>query len=164
MSAKPLWADLDVADVTPSPTPSPARIVSPVPGYGITTPWGKKPKDHTYWQARGHHTGDDYADADGSGRVAGHLVVAVLAGHALYRGFDTVLGRVVLLEADDGNTYWYCHLNTVAVPTTLERVEAGQVLGRVGQSGTGAQGPHLHFEKRSGHSRSWAGTDLLPRW
>ncbi len=95
---------------------TPARIESPVPGYHVTTPWGRKPKNNTYWQTRGHHTGDDYGDADGSGRVRDHVVVAVLAGRAVYRGFDKILGRIVLLFADNGETYWYCHLNSVAVP------------------------------------------------
>ncbi len=149
---------------------TPARIESPVPGYHVTTPWGRKPNNNTYWQTRGHHTGDDYGDADGSGRVRDHVVVAVLAGRAVYRGFDKILGRIVLLFADNGETYWYCHLNSVAVPAGDatrggERVEAGEVLGRVGMTGTGASmGPHLHFEKRSGHSSSWAGPDVRPSW
>lgn len=158
----PLWS---LTDVEPAPPVGPARVVSPCPGYSITTPFGKKPNNDTYWQARGHHTGDDYGDPDGSGKVRGHLVVAVLGGRAFYRGFDPVLGRVVLLYADDGCTYWYCHLNSVTVGSSPEPVEPGEVLGRVGQSGTGASmGPHLHFERRSGHTRSWAGKDLLPRW
>lgn len=141
----------------------PTRISSPCPGYGITTPFGKKPNDDTYWRARGHHTGDDYGDADGSGRVRGRPVVAVLPGVVHYLT-DGVLGSVVLLYADDGSTYWYCHLGSRSA-SDGSRVAAGAELGHVGQTGTGAaMGPHLHFEKRLGHQRSWAGKDVIPRW
>ena len=36
---------------------------TPVPGFRVSTPYGRKPKNRTYWQARGFHTGDDYATA-----------------------------------------------------------------------------------------------------
>lgn len=148
---KPLWAD----NVAPA-SPLPVRITSPCPGVGIGTPWGKKPNDRTYWQARGHHTGDDYPGGQGA------PVVAVLGGRVDHLE-DGVLGHVLLLYADDGFTYWYCHL-FARTARDGTRVNAGDQLGRVGQTGTGARGPHLHFEKRSGHTRSWAGKDLLPRW
>lgn len=158
MTTKPLWT-MD----------APGRIASPVPGFEITTPYGKRPNDGTYWQARGHHTGDDYADADGSGHVSGKPVVAVLGGRAFYRGRDKVLGNVVLLYATIGGrpfTFWYCHLSGWAALTQRPGriVTPGTVLGRVGQTGTGARGPHLHLEKRAGWTTSWSGADLAPRW
>src|SRR3954468_10403553 len=115
-----MWAD-------PAP---PTKIPSPVPGYTVTTPWGKKPNNNTYWQARGHHTGDDYGDADGSGKVRGKPVVAVLAGRTVAYD-DRVLGKIELLYADNGDTYWYCHL---ADRAPAGRVKAGQVLGHVGMT------------------------------
>lgn len=134
-------------------------ILSPVPGRKISTPWGKRPKGwpfrHTYWKARGRHTGDDYAAPYGA------KAVAVLDGTVRYR-YDTVLGRCALLYAADGNTYWYCHLQSNVANGTV--VKAGDKVGEVGATGTGAQGPHLHFEKRRGHTPSWAGADLKPRW
>jgi murein DD-endopeptidase MepM/ murein hydrolase activator NlpD len=140
--SKPLWAD--------------QRVESPCPGHPMSTPWGKKPNDDTYWQARGHHTGRDYACPTGT------PVVAVLDGVIAYRT-DTVLGLVVLLFAVNGNTYWYCHLSKRSAP--VGRVTAGQVLGYAGMTGTGAaMGPHLHFEERHGHTSSWAGEDFDPMW
>lgn len=132
------------------------RVSSPCPGYRVTTPFGKRPNDSSYWQARGHHTGDDYA------APAGADVVAVLDGTAKLIN-DSVLGSIVLLYADNGYTYWYCHLSNRRVRSG-QKVKAGQHLGDVGQSGSGARGNHLHFEKRKGHTTSWGGKDLKPTW
>lgn len=132
------------------------KVKSPVPGKGVSTPWNKKPKDDSYWQARGHHTGDDYA------APAGANVVAVLDG-TIRLVNDRVLGTCILLYAEDGNTYWYCHLSNRRVKSG-EKVKAGEHIGDVGQTGTGARGNHLHFEKRKGHTTSWGGKDLKPTW
>lgn len=152
-SNKPLWSMAESRDPN---IDSSGRVISPVPGVGIGTPWGKKPNDNTYWQARGRHTGDDYPGNEGA------LVVAVLPGTIRYYT-DTVLGLIILLYADNGYTYWLCHLSKRTTPPG--RVVAGQIVGRVGHTGTGAsRGPHLHMEKRAGHSTSWAGKDLKPTW
>lgn len=135
------------------------KVSSPVPGYRVTTPWGKKPNNRTYWQARGHHTGDDYAAPSGA------KVVAVRPGVMKYR-WDRVLGHCGLLQGKGSDgiqyTWWYCHLR--AKPKTGS-VKAGDTIGHVGMTGTGAaMGPHLHFEKRFGYTTSWAGKDIRPTW
>lgn len=61
-------------------------------------------------------------------------------------------GTVTYLYGDDGNKYYYAHLN--GYPEGLrdgQRVERGQAIGYVGNSGN-AEGtsPHLHFEIRPG--------------
>ena len=61
-------------------------------------------------------------------------------------------GTVAYLYGDDGNKYYYAHLN--GYPSGLregQRVERGQPIGYVGNSGN-AEGtsPHLHFEIRPG--------------
>jgi murein DD-endopeptidase MepM/ murein hydrolase activator NlpD len=61
-------------------------------------------------------------------------------------------GTVTYLYGDDGNKYYYAHLN--GYPDGLrdgQRVERGQAIGFVGNSGN-AEGtsPHLHFEIRPG--------------
>lgn len=134
----------------------PAGVKSPAPGYKITTPFGKKPNDSSYWQARGHHTGDDYAAPKGAN------VVAVLDGTTKLAN-DSVLGSIVLLYAENGDTYWYCHLSNRRVRSG-QKVKAGQHLGDVGATGSGARGNHLHFERRNGHTTSWGGKDLKPTW
>ena len=61
-------------------------------------------------------------------------------------------GTVTYLYGDDGNKYYYAHLN--GYPDGLrdgQRVDRGQAIGYVGNSGN-AEGtsPHLHFEIRPG--------------
>jgi len=61
-------------------------------------------------------------------------------------------GTVTYLYGDDGNKYYYAHLN--GYPAGLrdgQRVERGQTIGLVGNSGN-AEGasPHVHFEIRPG--------------
>lgn len=61
-------------------------------------------------------------------------------------------GTVTYLYGDDGNKYYYAHLN--GYPDGLrdgQRVERGQAIGFVGNSGN-AEGtsPHVHFEIRPG--------------
>ena len=144
----------------PKPKPKPFRIGSPVPGRRVTTPWGKRPPYRNgrplYWTTRKRHTGDDYACPRGT------KVVAVRSG-TVHRRWDTVLGNVCLLFADNGKTYWYCHLSSY-VGRNGRRVKAGEVIGKAGATGTGALGPHLHFEVRNGHTTSWAGRDFKPTW
>jgi len=134
------------------------KVSSPCPGYKVSTPYKKKPNNNTYWQSRGYHTGDDYAAPSGA------KVVAVRSGTVKYR-WDKVLGHCALLQGKDGAgkqyTWWYCHLR--AQPTTGS-VKPGQTIGHVGSTGTGANGPHLHFEKRAGYTTSWSGKDLSPTW
>ena len=78
-------------------------------------------------------------------------------------------GYELLLRGDDGNLYFYAHLNNDdpgtrdndAPPTYAyarglkngDRVSAGEIVGYVGDSGDAeASGPHLHFEI---HIKSW---------
>jgi murein DD-endopeptidase MepM/ murein hydrolase activator NlpD len=155
--AKKLWYSEEYLEPITVPI-STGKVSSPAPGYKVSTPWGKKPKDKTYWQARGHHTGRDYAAPSGA------KCVAVVAGTVKYR-WDKVLGHCALLQGKDSagikRTYWYCHLR--AKPSTGS-VKPGQTIGHVGQTGTGARGPHLHFERRTGYTTSWAGKDSDPTW
>lgn len=85
---------------------------TPVPGFQVTTPYGKKPKDRTYWQARGFHTGDDYAT-----RRTHAPVVATRDGVVVGAGFGIggkALGNVVVVKT--GNVFHnYCHLHTITV-------------------------------------------------
>lgn len=140
--------------------PGPGRIPSPFPGVGVTTPWGRKPNNNTYWQTRRRHTGADYNKPGPSDY--GDPVVAVKAGRVVVKR-DAVLGLCALLYTTDRQgrkvTFWYGHLSA-ATPGT---VKAGEPVGRCGKSGTGAaMGSHLHFEVRLGWTTSWKGRDFNP--
>lgn len=72
-------------------------------------------------------------------------LVAITAGTARqYSG--NVGGLGYMLQADDGLDYYYGHMSELWVPDGT-RVEAGQPLGRIGNTGVTAQflEPHLHL-------------------
>jgi hypothetical protein len=65
---------------------------------------------------------------------------------------DTVLGNHVVVHLNDGRYATYAHLRAGSVRVRRgDRVRAGQVLGRVGNSGQSG-GAHLHFQLADGPS------------
>ena len=70
-------------------------------------------------------------------------------------------GTGLVIYGDDGRTYQYAHMQGGSIPANVyygARVEAGQQIGCVGQTGY-AYGPHLHFGI-SNSTRYWdAGPD-----
>jgi GH24 family phage-related lysozyme (muramidase) len=115
--------------------PSGKRVPSPVPGYKVTTPWGKRGD----WAA-GYHTGDDYAAPEGT------PVVAVRDGKIVWsKANNRFYGNWIGQEADNGRVYVYAHLSSRLVKAG-QKVKAGQTIGRVGRTGRVKGGPHLHFE------------------
>lgn len=56
------------------------------------------------------------------------------------------LANFVLILQDDGLLAYYYHLKSDTIPVSVgKRVECGELLGKIGSSGTSAA-PHLHFE------------------
>ena len=155
--AKAYWYAEQYLSLVTFPATS-GKVKSPCPGYKVSTPYKKRPSNNTYWQARGYHTGDDYAAPSGA------KVVAVRSGTVKYR-WDKMLGHVALLQGkgSDGKkyTWWYCHLRS---RPKIGSVKPGETIGHVGATGTGAKGPHLHFERRAGYTTSWSGKDQRPSW
>ncbi len=144
---KTSWDRLRVP-TAPAPSPPGARVASPVPGKGVTTPYRKK---GPHWSL-GYHTGADYAAPEGT------PCVAVRSGSIVRSGKDSSFGLFLVLRAG-GFDYWYCHLSERTV--TSGSVKAGQKIGEVGSTGN-ATGPHLHFEKRP--AGGGFGSDVHPDW
>ena len=114
-------------------TPSGGNGASPTPGAVIGTPFGA-----TGLWAR-YHTGLDFRAAQGT------PIRAVKGGVVLYAGNSgNWSGNHVAILHADGMTTMSSHMSSMAVRAG-ERVTAGQVIGRVGQTGR-AFGAHLHFE------------------
>ena len=86
-----------------------------------------------------YHTGLDFQAAEGEAVHAAVGGVVVFAGNT-----GNWAGNHVAILHPDGYTSMYCHLSWIGV-TAGERVSAGQMMGRVGETGR-AFGPHLHFE------------------
>jgi peptidoglycan LD-endopeptidase LytH len=75
----------------------------------------------------------------------GTPLVAVVSGLAQHRT-NRLGGITVSLLGDNGNTYYYAHLDAYEGPEG--RVGQGQVIGYVGDTGNATGVPHLHFEVR----------------
>lgn len=86
----------------------------------------------------------------------GTPVLAVERGRA-WSNNETKGGKVVYLQGESGRRYFYGHLSEwqlriiSATPTTAVEVDAGDELGKVGNTGNAEGGPtHVHFQQRDG--------------
>jgi murein DD-endopeptidase MepM/ murein hydrolase activator NlpD len=88
------------------------------------------------------HLGVDYAAPTGT------PVVAVANGVVVSAGWAGGGGRQVRIRHAGGFESYYLHLSAFAKGiTTGAQVDQGQLIGRVGQTGT-ATGPHLDYRLR----------------
>jgi len=98
---------------------------------------GAKFGEYGHWSK--YHTGLDFRAAYGT------PIHSVLPGVVLYAGNSgDWAGNHVAVRHADGRTTMYSHMSRMAA-TTGQTVQAGQVIGYVGQTGR-AFGAHLHFE------------------
>ena len=78
----------------------------------------------------------------------GTPVLAVVDGRAQAKT-NVLGGKTVWFIGDDGNSYYYAHLDSWV---NLGRVLKGDVIGLLGQTGNAQfSTPHLHFEIHPGH-------------
>ena len=107
--------------------------VLPVPGGVIGAHFG----EYGMWSR--YHTGLDFRAAYGL------PIRAVKSGTVLYAGNSgSWAGNHVAIKHADGKTTMYSHMSSMSVRAG-QTVQAGQVIGRVGETGR-AFGAHLHFE------------------
>jgi murein DD-endopeptidase MepM/ murein hydrolase activator NlpD len=113
--------------------PSGGGGVSPVPGAVIGAHFGQ----YGVWSR--YHTGLDFRAAYGT------PIRAVKSGVVLFAGNSgDWAGNHVAIRHGDGKTTMSSHMSSMAVRSG-STVQAGQVIGYVGQTGR-AFGAHLHFE------------------
>jgi len=73
----------------------------------------------------------------------GAPVLAVEQGSVSY-GWNSLGGKVAYLTRADGSFWYYAHLSSYAGGTGTRTVEAGDIIGRCGDTGD-ATIPHVHF-------------------
>jgi murein DD-endopeptidase MepM/ murein hydrolase activator NlpD len=115
------------------------RLVMPVSG---VTPAELQPSFGDHRSGGRRHMGIDIFATRGT------AALAVADGRVSYLGTRSLAGRCIWLEAQDGRSYFYAHLDGW-VPGLWQgqRVRAGEPLGYVGNSGNASgASPHLHFE------------------
>ena len=119
------------------PAPAAAAFVCPVQGavsfvdsFGAARSGGRT------------HQGVDMMAASGT------PTVAPASGRVEHRG-SSLGGLSWWVHADDGTTYYGTHLSGYA-NEGAGRVQAGAVIGYVGDTGNAAGSPHLHFEIHPG--------------
>lgn len=134
-----LW-DLDTPRRFTLPLTSPLEEMPPGGRFGARRVFNDVPKSP--------HTGSDYAAPTGT------PVRAVADGTVALAEEHFFAGKSVFVDHGDGLISMSFHLSDIAVETG-QKVEAGQVIGRVGASGR-ATGPHLHFGVR------WHGARVDP--
>ena len=78
----------------------------------------------------------------------GTPLVAVVSGSVFFQS-DTLGGLAAYVQGNDGNTYYYAHLNDYV--GGARSVSAGELIGHIGNSGDASDAPpQLHFEIRPG--------------
>jgi hypothetical protein len=91
--------------------------------------------------------------------------VVIFAGPddvAIYSPWKIYYGNLVVIRHDNDLFTLYAHLSKIDVATS-DRVEAGDKIGEVGQSGV-AIGAHLHFEVRRGNVEDYFSTVNPELW
>jgi murein DD-endopeptidase MepM/ murein hydrolase activator NlpD len=108
----------------------------PLAALGVNSPFGERidPIDGV----RRMHAG---VDLEGT---YGMLIRATADGVVVGNGVHAGHGRQVVIEHAGGFRSVYSHLSQLFLATG-DRVKAGQIIGRLGNSGR-STGPHLHFE------------------
>ena len=121
-----------------APTKAPGRLLTPVPGAPVTSPFGYRV--HPIYGTSRLHTGIDYGADTGVAIRASADGVVVSAGW--YGGY----GNATIIDHGGGIATLYGHQSTISV-SSGGRVTQGQTIGRVGCTGD-CTGPHVHYEVR----------------
>lgn len=131
----------------------------PIPSGQVNWPHPRFRYGSTYFGEVPVHTGVDLGADRGTPVIAAGSGEVVWAGYGLYRGtydINDPYGLAVAIRHDFGHQgdelyTIYAHMQSVLV-WDGQPVEMGEQIGTVGSTGH-ADGPHLHFEVRSGENR-----------
>ena len=117
-----------------APTPTARSLPNPLPGTRFVDTWGGARS-----QGRTHEGVDIFAKR-------GTPIRATTRGIVLNVGPNTLGGRTVMILGPGGQRHYYAHLERYPDLKRGDWVQAGDVVGYVGDSGN-AKGtpPHLHY-------------------
>jgi hypothetical protein len=105
------------------------------------------------------HNGIDVGNAN-------EEVLATRRGTVVENDWCNIAGWFITIDHGEINGVrywsWYIHLAQKSPVAIGRDVPSGYVIGRVGESGSGAQGAHLHFEVRRGAHNFNSGVDPVP--
>lgn len=135
------------ASASPSASPAPAPSASPPATAAIRHAWPVEGRVRRPFAPRAT-AGRDYHDGIDIVAPAGTAVRASAAGEVIFAGDGPrEYGRSVIIHHGGNWTTTYAFLSRVTVQEG-DRVRAGERVGLVGQTGTVAREPQLHFELR----------------
>ena len=126
------------APAASAPAKAPGRLLTPVPGAPITSPYGYR--IHPIYGTSRLHTGIDYGANEGVAIRASADGVVVSA--SWYGGY----GNATVIDHGGGIATLVGHQSSMSV-SAGQKVTQGQTVGRVGCTGD-CTGPHVHFEVR----------------
>lgn len=135
--------------------------------YCLPYPEGESYYINNSYSTRGSHIGRfayDFAMPFGS-EIAAARAGTVTESRDQYRDDEAVGGHEngVFVVHDDGTMAAYLHMSEEGVFVDVgDEVEAGDVIGLVGTSGTSPNNPHLHFEVFEGQGERSQWYKTLP--
>jgi peptidoglycan LD-endopeptidase LytH len=113
------------------------NMTCPVAGpVSFVDSWGAPRSGHTH---QGVDMMGDY----------GTPLVAIVSGTVSYAAYDGSGGNMIWIAGSDGNSYYYMH-NQENFVGEGARVQVGQQIATLGDTGNAAGTPHLHFEFHPG--------------
>ena len=102
---------------------------------------------------KSYHLGSDFAK---TGEITGAYIYSMCDGTVLSAGYSSSMGYYVIIESDDidehtGNpfTIRYMHMNSAPLVSAGQHVQAGTIIGYVGNTGQ-STGAHLHIDINTG--------------
>lgn len=75
----------------------------------------------------------------------GTPIQAMRGGQVIESGYDPTGGNAVLVQGDDGRSYYYAHMQQAPLVKVGDTITTGAQLGGLGDTGVAKGKPHLHL-------------------